>query len=134
MAEQLPVSERIEHERPRARANGSMMWVGLTVVIFGAVMLIRNLGVDLGGLGLGFLRLDRWWALLMFIPAASILKNAYDAYQADGRQLTRWTRSQLFTGLMIVGLAVAFLFNLSMSMLWPVVVIAIGLSFLINSR
>ncbi len=133
MTEPVPVSERIEHEIPRARTNSSTLWVGLAILVFGAVMLIRNLGIDMDGLGLGFLRLDNWWALFMFLPAASILKNAYDAYQADGRQLTRSTRTQFTTGIVIVIFAVMFLFNLSVGTLWPVVVIAIGLLMLLNT-
>src|SRR5690606_1175297 len=102
MTEPVPVSERIEHEIPRARTNSSTLWVGLAVLIFGAVMLLRNLDLDLDAVGMGFLGTFSWWPLFMLIPAAITLKNAYDAYQADGRQLTRSTRTQFATGIVIV--------------------------------
>jgi hypothetical protein len=109
------------------------LWVGLAVLIFGAVMLLRNLDLDLDAVGMGFLGTFSWWPLFMLIPAAITLKNAYDAYQADGRQLTRSTRTQFATGIVIVIFAVMFLFNLSVGTLWPVVVIAIGLLMLLNT-
>lgn len=134
MAEKLPVSERTDYVTPRERRSNSAIWVGLALLIFGAAMLFRNLGIDLDTFGLGFLENIRikWWALFMLIPGAIILKNAYDAYEARGRQFTRESRTQLITGLVIVGFAFMFLFNLSVGALWPVVLIIIGGLLLFN--
>jgi|SRR5690606_34190689 len=134
MAENLPVNERTEYGTHRERRSNSAVWVGLALLLFGGALLLRNLGV-LDALGLGFLRglrFDNWWALFMLIPGAMILKNVYDAYEARGRQLTRESRTQLIIGIVIVGFAVVFLFNLSMEMLWPVILIAVGALLLLN--
>lgn len=128
MTESLPPNERVHREAPRReRRSNSAVWVGLALLIVGFFMLADNIGFN-------FLRMFdfEWWALFLLIPGAIVLKNAYDAYEANNQQFNRTTRTQLITGLALIVFAFMFLFNISMSMLWPLALIVIGGLMLFN--
>ena len=125
--------ERAQHhaERARARAErraqrwGGGAWVGGAILIaLGMVFLAQNLGLA---------TLDNWWALFILIPAVGSLGTAWNIYQHNDGQLTPAARGSLITGLVLVAIAAAFLFNLNLGLLWPLLLILAGLAALLNA-
>jgi hypothetical protein len=97
-------------------------------------------GLILIGIGTIFLlsqitgiHLNNWWALFIMIPAVCNLNEAWQGYRADGR-LTHSTRGALIGGTLMALVASVFLFNLSWSLFWPMVLILFGIGALLNGR
>ena len=118
---QNQVSDRREErrqQREERRANRyENNWIaGVILVALGILFLFRNMGFDV---------LDNWWALFILIPALGSLANAWRAYQADGR-LSGAAQGSLFIGLILLGLAAAFLFDVNLSIIGPLFIMAAG--------
>ncbi|HVN53632.1 MAG TPA: hypothetical protein VMT46_04825 [Anaerolineaceae bacterium] len=110
-------------ERRAARGGRSSSWFwGAILILVGLALLVQNLT------GSFFVN---WWALFILIPAIGAFAAAWGNYQTNGR-LTRNGRSSLIGGAALTILAVIFLFNLSFSYLWPVLLILGGLSVLLS--
>ena len=97
-------------------------------------------GLILIGLGTFFLlgqftnfHLQNWWALFILIPAFHNLNEAWHGYQANGR-LRGSTRHSVTGGLFLIMLAAFFLLNLSWNLFWPIMLILVGISALLNGR
>lgn len=105
--------------------EGSRGWMpGLILIILGVVFLADNY------FPLDFL--DNWWALFILIPAVSNLSRAWRRYRVAGT----WTgdaRGALISGLLLTMVAVIFLFELSWSLFWPVVLILLGVGLLLRT-
>lgn len=98
-------------------------WIpGVVLIALGVLFLFDNaFGVEL----------DNWWALFILIPAVVNLNNAWRRYRRAGR----WTssaRSALTGGLLIGTVALIFLFELSWSLFWPVLLIILGAGILLR--
>lgn len=104
--------------------HGSGLWIGVGLIVVGAVFLLDRLGIHLWWINLN------WWALFVLIPGALILKNVYDAYEANNRTLTRTTRSQLIIGVLMVGFAFSSLAGFGMHIAMPVLLIVGGAAIL----
>ncbi len=115
-----PGEEAIGDESSRGeglRRHGST-WVGGTVLILiGVVFLVRNISG---------LSLDNWWALFILIPAITSLGNAWRTYRSSDRHSSA-VRGSLVGGLMMLVVAMIFLFELDWGMIWPVFLIIAGL-------
>ncbi len=97
--------------------------MGLALILVSAIFLIGNLT--------GF-EIHNWWVVFILFPAISNFAQAVDAYRASGgfdRSVTR----HAFWGLFFVVLAGSFLFNYSLSLLWPVFLILAGIAFLFGA-
>lgn len=103
------------------------VWIGIVIVIIGGLLLASNLGYDLG-----LERLRNWWALLLFIPAAGKLHEAWSNLRAGFHLGHVSVREPLITGVAFVMVAVIFLAGLSWMTWWPVFVILGGLSLLLS--
>lgn len=103
------------------------VWIGLVVVIIGGLLLANNLGYYLG-----LERLRNWWALLLFIPAAGKVHEAWGNLRAGFHLGHVSVREPLITGVAFVLVAVIFLAGLSWMTWWPVFVILGGLSLLLS--
>ncbi|MHB1132946.1 MAG: LiaF transmembrane domain-containing protein [Chloroflexota bacterium] len=90
---------------------------GLVLVGLGLVFMLGNLT--------GFY-LHNWWALFILIPGLAALTRAYDLYRAAG-QVTPAMRSPLISGLVILMVAASFLLGMSWNLLWPLVLVLVGL-------
>jgi len=101
--------------------RGPGVWVGAAILIaVGVLFLLQNLGVAIPG---------NWWSLALLIPAGFSLAAAWRTYQADGQRFTGAMAGSLITALVLVALTLVFLFDLDVnwSVVWPLVLIAIGI-------
>ncbi len=99
--------------------------VGLAVIAVGLVFLGRNFGMDLP-------LPDRWWALIILVPAAASLVGAARYHRVDGRLSSRVAGSATVGALMLATALILF-FDLKWSLYWPVMVIIVGLGILARS-
>ncbi len=96
------------------------LWVGVGLIVVGAVFLLERMGIHLAWFHLN------WWALFILIPGGIILKNVYDAYEANNHTLTRTTRSQMIIGLLMVVFAFSSLAGFGMHIALPILLIVGG--------
>lgn len=93
---------------------------GLVLVGMGLVFLVQNLtGMNLG----------HWWALFLLIPGAAGLARGYGFYQADQGFSPRAAGSLVGGGVLTL-LGAAFLFEISLSGVWPLILILLGVAVL----
>jgi hypothetical protein len=105
------------------RQQNSSSWIpGLILVLIGFIFLAANLWD---------FELENWWALFILIPAFGNFNSAYEKYQRTGR-LTRGARSSMGWGIFFVILSATFLFNISWNLMWPILLILLGIGFIIN--
>lgn len=100
----------------------------------------RGFGLVLIAIGVAFLladltafSLDNWWALFILIPAFSNLGRAWESWQANGR-LDHSARRALNGGMILTLIAAAFLFGISWGLVWPLLLIVLGVTTLLGSR
>ena len=111
---------RERHARRAARrATIGGGWVGPSVggiilVVVGGGLLLQNLGYALP---------ERWWALLLLIPAVASLSAALRDYR-DGASGD--TIAAVVGGVIFVALALALFFGVNWGLFWPIVLILIG--------
>jgi cation transport ATPase len=91
---------------------------GALLILLGAALLMQNLGMPF---------FTNWWALFILIPAFWACVAAWDIYQ-ENQRLTRRAASSLILGILFTILALVFLFNLTISLFWPAVLIVGGLA------
>ncbi len=113
-----------DNEKEAGKDKGNSWVVAIVLIVVGLGLLLSNFT------GFSF---DNWWALFMFIPALTMLKNVWADYQDNGR-LTSKSTGPLIGGLAILVMMVIFLFNLSWSGLWPLAFIFGGIAVLLGSR
>jgi len=112
-------------EKSRGVSCHRQDWVpGVFLIGLGVVFLLNNLA------GLHF---HNWWALFIFIPAVSNLSRAWDKYRQHGR-FTRSARKALTGGLILSLVGSVFLFNWNWSFIWPLFLIIIGVTILLEQR
>jgi hypothetical protein len=104
-------------KRPRRRAA----WGGLILVFIGLVFLLQQFGFSL----------HNWWAVFILIPAFGSLGTAVSIFQRTGR-FNYAVRSSLFSGLIVLMVALMFFLELNWGIWWPMFVILPGLSFVVN--
>ncbi len=123
-------NKKMNGEAPREQTtkpstDNGMPWLGGAVLILvGVVVLLRQVS--------GF-RLDNWWALFILIPAVGSLSTAWRAYQNTGRSFTAAVRGPLIGGLVMLLVAVIFLFNLNWALFFPAILVLTGLGMLAGS-
>jgi len=98
-------------------------WFGMILILAGIIIFAQQTG----WLGPRF----NWWALFILIPAFGSLTGAFYAFQASGR-FNAAVRNSLGSALILFTLTFMFLLGLGWSVYWPLMVIAPGLSVLLN--
>ena len=112
------------HETNKDSKNQSPnIWLGL-IFVFGGIALILN--------QLNLLPFElNWWALFIMLPAASMLRGAYNRFRANDSQFSTDVGITALIGLFMVGLSFSLLvgaaWNINWSLLWPAIIILIGL-------
>ncbi len=117
--EQRRAEHMARHEaRWQRHAGRPYGWFGGAVLILlGVVFLLHNLGYSF---------LENWWALFILIPAFWSFTAAWNAYR-ENNSLTRRGAYSLTVGFLFTVLAFVFLFNLTLGIYWPVLLIMGGL-------
>jgi hypothetical protein len=114
---------RTNHHPQKHAFRGN--WIpGLVLILVGMSFLAANLWE---------IHLQNWWALFILIPALGNFNTAYEKYRRAGRW-TRGARSAMGWGFFFVLITVTFLFNISWSLMWPILLILLGLGFIVNNR
>jgi hypothetical protein len=108
--------------KPRRRKRSGAFW-GLVLILVGAFIFSQQAGL----IGEQF----NWWAIFIFIGAVGSFSTAFNAYQNSGK-FDAAVRSSLGGGIVILTVALMFLFGLDWSIYWPYMVIAGGVSFFLN--
>lgn len=108
---------------PAPRRKASIPWAGIILVILGIVFLLRQFNVYV---------LSNWWALFILAAALGTLSSSWTAWRKNGR-FDSSARSALGGGLVILTLALMFLFDLRWAIYWPLMLIAFGLSIFLSS-
>lgn len=104
------------------RRGSNRLFFGLILIVIGLVFLLQQFG--------GF-SLENWWALFILIPAFGSFSSAWYAYRSSGR-INERVRAGLGGGLIVLVLALMFLFNLDWYIYWPLMVLVPGLTILFN--
>jgi hypothetical protein len=94
-------------------------WWPLILILVGVILLVQNLHIA----NFTF----HWWALFIFIPVFGSLNSAWNHYRSSGR-FTASVLSSLGSAIVVGAVAVILMFGLDWAHLWPVMVIAVGLS------
>jgi len=117
--------EQYEEAPATARRESNRSWLpGLILIVLGIIFLADNY--------YSFRFFDNWWALFILIPAFTNLSRAWRRYQAAGH----WTadaRGSLIGGLIITLVALIFLFELSWTLFWPLILIIMGIGLLLRA-
>jgi hypothetical protein len=106
----------------RRQHNTSWIW-GVVLIFAGGLFLLQNMTN---------FQVNNWWAFFILIPSISSFSDAWRRFQDDGRFSGR-VRSSLVSGVILLGIALFFLLNLSLGGFWPVLLILGGLLILVNT-
>jgi len=113
-----------EGARPAGRReSGGSLWAGAALVLLGLAFLAQNAGL--------LPRTGNWWAFFILIPAFGLLGRAWQQYAAGG--VSERSTGPLTGGLVLLVVALIFLFNLNWGVAWPAIPIVIGLGLLLPS-
>lgn len=109
--------------RHRTRHSHKPWGLGLILIVVGVMLLASNT------VGLQF---TNWWALFILLPASGSIKKAL-AIRDETGHYPKEAREALGWGVILLLVAGMFLFGLSWSVFWPVLLVGFGLSALINN-
>ena len=122
---------RREEKRARRDERREMSWgvggswiAGLILVGLGIMFLLRNFGVPVP---------ENWWAIVLILPGIGTLWTAWRMYRRDGR-MTRSVTSTAAVGLVLVVLGGSFLLGFDWGVLWPVILIVLGIGVVYAGR
>jgi len=120
-------TESTSIETKTAKSNSTNWVFGLSVVIIGALLLARNLGIELF-----FLDFHNWWAFFILAAAVNPLINAYLSFRSEG--FSQNTLNSLVSGTTIVFIALIFLLDLNLGTWWPSFIIIGGLYMMTSGK
>ena len=114
--------ETIGNSEQRNGQHGVEKWMGALMVLTGAIFLLGTSGVTIGGYSPSL--------LIGLVPIFWIGVSAYRRYQEDGRLTRRVFSIAVFAVLPFAYMA-AMALGYSVSGLWPLGIIAVGVSFIL---
>ena len=118
---------RAERRAARTAAYSGATWIaGVILILLGGAFMLQNMGA------LAF-PLDNWWALFILIPAIGAFDRGWRLYRAADNQWTAAARGSLLTGLILLLVTAAFLFEFSWMSFGPALIILAGIGILINA-
>jgi hypothetical protein len=115
--------EESHRSEKKGRNQSSNLWIGL-IFIFGGVAVLLN--------QLGLLPFElNWWALFIMLPAAGLLKQAYNRFRTNDNMFAMDAVIPALIGLFLATLSFSLLvgasWNVNWSLIWPLIIIFIGL-------
>jgi len=116
-------AERWAHREARwqRRAGRHTGWfAGVLLIVVGVVLLLEQMKIPF---------FTNWWALFILIPAFWAYIAAWDNFQ-EANRLTSRAAGSLTVGILLSVLAIIFLFNIVVGLLWPALLILGGLALL----
>lgn len=100
-------------------------WMGGAVlIIVGLAFLLKN-SFDWSLPG-------HWWAVFLLIPAVSSLAAAWQLLRSQDPRQRRAAFGALVGGSILLILAIALFLGINLQLIWPLILIAIGISILIS--
>ena len=105
--------------------NDAGKWMGAFMILAGAIFFMGTSGITIGGYSPSM--------LLALFPIIWIGASAYRRYKEDGR-LTRGVFSIAVFAVLPLAYIAAMVLGYSISGLWPLGIIVVGVSFLLLSR
>ncbi len=110
--------ERVER---RAARDGGAWIVGAVLIVVGAFLLLPNFGLAAP---------TNWWALFILIPAVACLAASWRIVTGAGSAVA--AVGPFLVGLVLLGVTVAFLFELTLNwgLIGPLVLIVLGVGLL----
>ena len=118
------IYDRRAERRLQRMGNRSGSWGGgLLLIGLGALFLLQNSGAISWG---------RWWSLLILIPAIAAFTNSWKEYKVRGGQFTSRAIGSLISGLLLVMVMSAIMFNMDWGWVGPALLLLAGLVFLVR--
>ncbi len=117
-------AQRSAERRAARYAGGGAFLGGAALIVFGAILLLQNMGV---------VQLHNGWALFILIPALGSFATAYGTFRTNGGHLNSMVRGSILGGLVFTAIAAVFLFELNLSLLLPAMLIMAGIGILFNT-
>jgi len=109
----------MDNNTPRRHPTSrGTLWFGLVLVCVGIVLILERVG---------HFSFHNWWALFILIPAVSSLATAVEVFRRTGKYNIA-VNGSLFSGLIILTVALLFLFELDWGKYWPLFILLPGLS------
>jgi hypothetical protein len=105
------------------RESGGALWAGAALVLLGLAFLAQNTGL--------LPRTGNWWAYFILIPSLALLGRAWQQNVAGGSGEP--ATGPLTGGLVLLVVALIFLFDLRWAVAWPAIPIVIGVGLLLPS-
>lgn len=114
-------------ERQERRASRRAGWGGapigaIVLVVIGVVLLLENFGYSLP---------ERWWALLLLLPAIGSLVAAIRSYRSKGS--TPDVLAALAGAVIFTVLSLALFLGVDWGIFWPVILILLGAGALLRA-
>lgn len=106
------------YEPKRHKSSGGAWWA-LVLILTGVILLVQNLHLA----NFEF----HWWALFIFIPVLGSLSAAWESARRTGR-FSSGVAGALGSAVVVGTVAVMLLFGMDWSKLWPLMLIAPGVS------
>jgi hypothetical protein len=107
----------------KKKIHKNRAWFPLILILAGVILLVQNLNIA----NFNF----NWWALFIFIPVFASLSSAWDHLQASGR-FTSSVLNNIGSAIVVGTVAVILMFGMNWTRVWPLMVIAGGLSMFIT--
>ena len=106
----------------------SNIWIGLVLILAGAVVLLNQLSILPFELN--------WWALLILFPAFGTLTSAYNRYRSMNDLFEMGVMIPALVGLFMLLMSVSMLvsdaIDLKLRVYWPIILIVLGLGLIIG--
>jgi hypothetical protein len=120
-------SERYQRRQARRQARAARRggaWVGGAVLIAVGILLLLQT--------LTSLSLEKWWSLILLIPAAGAFANSWRIYQRSDH-LSAAARASLLGGILLTMVTAIFLLDLDWTIFGPILIILGGLGLLVSA-
>lgn len=123
MNDQIPP---VESSNKSTSVSSSGSWaLGLVIVFIGALLLARNLGINLA-----IFEYDNWWAIFILLASLAPLSRALRLMVRGGWSME--VANALVSAAAIITLGLLILLDLSVLVWWPVFLIIGGLYMMTN--